>query len=162
MFLTDCVSVGAVRRTGDGYLVADAKVARTGIQTYLGSELGRPDLAEVRVYRAPDEVFATDTMQSYAYRPLTIEHPAKMVAADTWKAVAVGQTGGDVVRDGEFVRIPLVLMDSAAIKAFESGKRELSMGYSAEIVFGDGVTPEGEPYDAVQKSLRMNHLAVVG
>lgn len=160
MFLTDRVPASNVRRTGDGYLVADAKVARTGIQTYLGSELGRPDLVEVRVYRSPEEVFATDTMQSYAYRPLTIEHPSKMVDADTWKAVAVGQTGGDVVRDGEFVRIPLVLMDSAAIKAFESGKRELSMGYSAEIVFGDGVTPEGEPYDAVQKSLRMNHLAV--
>lgn len=161
MFLTDKVSVGKVRRTGDGYLVADAKVARTGIQLYTGAELGRPDLAVVRVYRPEEEVFAQDAMHSYAYRPMTIEHPSKMVDATTWKAVAVGQTGGDVVRDGDFVRVPLVLMDAHAVKAYEAGKRELSMGYTSEIVFSDGVTPSGEQYDAVQTQLRMNHLAVV-
>ncbi|MFC4729101.1 DUF2213 domain-containing protein [Coralloluteibacterium thermophilus] len=161
MFLTDRVSVGAVRRTGDGYLVADAKVARTGVQTYLGSEVGRPDLPLVRLYRPPEEVFAADAMRSYAHRPMTLEHPATSVTADTWSDVAIGQTGSEVVRDGEFVRVPLVLMDADAIKAYEAGKRELSMGYSAEIVFEDGVTPAGEPYDAVQKQLRMNHLALV-
>ncbi|KRG47352.1 hypothetical protein ARC20_03205 [Stenotrophomonas panacihumi] len=161
MFLTDRVSVSAPRRTADGYLVADAKVARTGIQEYLGSELGRPDIPIVRVYRPPEEVFAQDAMHSYAYRPVTVEHPAQMVDADTWKAVSAGATGAEVVRDGQFVRVPLVLMDAAAIKAYESGKRELSMGYSAEIVFRDGVTPEGQPYDAVQTQLRMNHVALV-
>lgn len=161
MFLTDRVSVGAVRRTGDGYLVADAKVARTGIQEYLGSELGRPEMPVVRVYRPPEEVFSDDAMHSYAYRPVTIEHPAKMVDATTWKGVAAGQTGGEVQQDGKFVRVPLVLMDAAAISAYEAGKRELSMGYTAEIVFRDGVTPDGQPYDAVQTQLRMNHLALV-
>ena len=161
MFLTDTVSVGKVRRTGDGYLVADAKVARTGIQQYLGSEVGRPDIPIVRVYRPEAEVFAQDAMHSYAYRPVTVDHPSKMVDADTWKAVAAGQTGSEVVRDGEFVRVPLVLMDAAAIKAYESGKRELSMGYTSEIVFEDGVSPSGEHYDAIQTQLRMNHLALV-
>lgn len=161
MFLTDRVSVGKVRRTNDGYLVADAKVARTGIQLYAGAEVGRPDMDVVRVYRPPEEVFSQDAMHSYAYRPVTVEHPAKMVDASTWKSVAVGQTGGEVVRDGEFVRVPLVLMDAASIQAYDAGKRELSMGYSAEIIFGDGVTPDGQHYDAVQKQLRMNHLAVV-
>jgi hypothetical protein len=161
MFLTDRVSVSAPRRTSDGYLVADAKVARTGVQDYLGSELGRPDLPVVRLYRPPEEVFAQDAMHSYAYRPLTVEHPAQMVDAASWKAVSAGSTGAEVIRDGDFVRVPLVLMDAAAIKAYESGKRELSMGYTAEIVFRDGVTPDGQPYDAVQTQLRMNHLALV-
>lgn len=161
MFMTDRVSVSAPRRTADGYLVADAKVARTGIQQYLGSELGRSDMPVVRVYRPESEVFAQDTMRSYAYRPMTVGHPGKMVDADSWRGVAVGQTGSEVVRDGEFVRVPLVMMDSGAVKEFESGKRELSMGYTAEIVFKDGVTPEGEPYDAIQTQLRMNHLALV-
>lgn len=162
MFLTDTVSLGKVRRTGDGYLVADAKVARTGIQHYLGSEVGRPDLPIVRVYRPEAEVFAQDAMHSYAYRPVTVDHPSKMVDADSWKSVAVGQVGGEVSRDGEFVRVPLILMDAAAIKAYESGKRELSMGYTSEIVFQDGVSPSGDPYDAIQTQLRMNHLALVG
>ena len=161
MFLTDRVSVSATRRTADGYLVADAKVARTGIQEYLGSELGRPDMPIVRLFRPEDEVFATDAMHSYAYRPVTVEHPAKMVDASTWKAVSAGQTGAEVVRDGDFVRVPLVLMDAAAIKAYESGKRELSMGYSGNVVFRDGVSPDGQPYDAVLTDLRMNHLALV-
>jgi len=161
MFLTDRVSVSAPRRTADGYLVADVRVARTGVQDYLGSELGRPDLPIVRLYRPPEEVFAQDAMRSYAYRPATVDHPTKMVDAATWKAVSAGQTGAEVVRDGEFVRVPLVLMDAAAISAYESGKRELSMGYTAEIVFRDGVTPDGQPYDAVQTNLRMNHLALV-
>ncbi|MGV1119153.1 DUF2213 domain-containing protein [Xanthomonas translucens] len=161
MFLTDRVSVSAPRRTADGYLVADAKVARTGVQEYLGSELGRPDMPVVRLYRPAEEVFATDAMHSYAFRPITVEHPDKMVDASTWKAVSAGQTGAEVVRDGEFVRVPLVLMDAAAITAYQSGKRELSMGYTAEIVFRDGIAPDGQAYDAVQTDLRMNHLALV-
>lgn len=161
MFLTDRVSVSAPRRTADGFLVADAKVARTGVQQYLGSEVGRDDMPVVRVYRPPDEVFSKDALHSYAYRPVTVDHPSAMVTADTWKAVAAGQTGGEVVRDGEFVRVPLVLMDSEAIRAWQGGKRELSMGYTSEIVFSDGVTPEGEQYDAIQTNLRMNHLALV-
>lgn len=162
MFLQDAVSlVDAPRRTADGYLVAEARVARTGIQEYSGRELGRPDLGTVRVYRSPDEVFHVDAMTSYAFRPLTLEHPAKLVDAESWRKVAVGQTDGNVVRDGEFVRVPMVMMDAETIRAWEKGKRELSMGYTAEIVFGDGVTPDGQKYDAVQTGLRMNHLALV-
>lgn len=164
MFLTDRVAVTNTRRTADGYLVAEAHVARTGIQEYLASELGMTDRdpnSIVRVYRAPEEVFSDETMHSFAFRPMTLGHPRKMVTADTWKAVSIGQTGGDVQQDGKLVRVPLVMMDAAAIKAYEDGTRELSMGYSAEIVFKDGVTPEGEQYDAIQTQIKNNHLALV-
>ena len=160
--LFDTVPITGTRRTADGYLVADARVARTGVQVYTGAEVGRPDLETVRLYRPEDEVFAADAMQTFAYRPVTVDHPAGGVTADNWRDVAVGQTGGEVVRDGAFVRVPLVLMDAAAIAAVEAGQRELSMGYAAEIEFADGTTPEGETYDAIQRGLRMNHVAVVG
>ena len=53
-------------------------------------------------------------------------------------------------------------MDGAAIDVVSDGlMRELSMGYTATLEMQDGVTPDGEPYDAVQRDLRMNHLAVV-
>jgi hypothetical protein len=161
MILHDSVTVSAPRRTRDGYLVADAAVARTGIQEYLGSELGKPELGIVRVFRPEDSVFAADAMLSYAFRPMTNNHPREPVTADNWRAVAIGQTGGDVVRDGDHVRVPLVLMDASAIADYESGKRELSMGYESEIVFQDGVTPDGQQYDAIQTRMRMNHLALV-
>lgn len=167
MFLSDRVPLAGIRRTTDGYLVAEARVARSGIQLYTGSEVdpenkhGLRDKQVVRVYRPDDEVFDKSAMTSYAYRPITVEHPSEAVTADNWRRLAVGQTGGEVARDGEFVRVPLVLMDSEAIAAVEAGKRELSMGYSTTLDFTAGVTDSGEAYDAVQTSLRMNHLAVV-
>lgn len=167
MQLFDTVTLDGLRRTQDGYLVADARVARTGIQLYTGREVdpenkhGLRDKAVVRVYRPEEEVFAKDAMHSYAYRPVTDDHPPEQVTAENWKQHSVGQTGGEVARDGEFVRVPLVLMDKSAIAKVEGGKRELSMGYSTELKFQDGVTPSGEQYDAIQTSLRMNHLAVV-
>lgn len=157
---TDRVPMGEVRRTSDGYLVTDARVARTGIQTYLGSELGRPELATVRVYRPESAVFAADAMRSYAHRPVTLGHRGTVTAAN-WRDVAAGSTGGEVVRDGEFVRVPLSLMDQSAIDAYDAGTRELSMGYGANLEFADGKTPEGEPYDAIISSMQMNHLALV-
>ncbi|WNP75159.1 DUF2213 domain-containing protein [Pseudomonas aeruginosa] len=161
MLLHDSVSVSGVRRTADGYLVADARVARTGIQEYLGSEVGKPDMPIVRVYRPPESVFHKDAMHSYAYRPMTNGHPpGGEVNASNWKELAVGQTGGEVLRDGDFVRVPLVLMDADAIRDYEDGKRELSMGYSAEVIFKDGVSPEGESYDAYLGPMKMNHLSL--
>lgn len=158
---SDKVSTSAVRKTADGYLVADAAVARTGIQNYLGREVGKPDMPIVRVYRPAEQVFSKDAMKTYAHRPMTNDHPSVAVNSENWKDYAVGQTGGDVMRDGEFVRVPLVLMDQRAISDWENGKVELSMGYSADIVFQKGVTDSGEEYDAIQTNLHMNHLALV-
>ena len=166
MQLFDTMTLDGLRRTQDGYLVADARVARTGIQLYTGREVdpenkhGLRDKAVVRVCRPEEEVFAKDAMHSYAYRPVTDDHPSEQVTAENWKQHSVGQTGGEVARDGEFDRVPLVLMDKAIIAKVEGGKRELSMGYSTELKFQDGVTPSGEQYDAIQTRLKMNHLAV--
>ena len=60
MQFTDAVTVAGTRRRDDGYLVADARIARTGIQNYQGWEVGKPDMAEVRVYRASSEVSSED------------------------------------------------------------------------------------------------------
>lgn len=167
MIFTDSVPVTGVRRTEDGYLVAEARVARTGIQDYLGTEIdpdnqhGLRDKPIVRVYRPESAVFHADAMHSYAYRPMTNGHPGgNGVNSNNWKDVAIGQTGGEVVRDGQFVKVPLVLMDAKAIEDYESGKRELSMGYGAEVVFQDGVTGEGEQYDCYLGPMKMNHLSL--
>lgn len=167
MIFTDSVPVTGVRRTEDGYLVAEARVARTGIQDYLGTEIdpdnehGLRDKPIVRVYRPESAVFHADAMHSYAYRPMTNGHPGgDGVTSKNWKDVAIGQTGGEVVRDGQFVKVPLVLMDAKAIEDYESGKRELSMGYGAEVVFQDGTSPDGEQYDCFLGPMKMNHLSL--
>jgi HK97 family phage prohead protease len=149
------------RRTNDGYLVANVRAARTGIQLYRGDEVGRPDMEFVRVYRPPAEVFNKRSLQSYAHRPMTNDHPPEPVNDKNWKKYAVGQTGDEVQLDGDFVRVPMVLMDAGVIEDYESGKRQLSLGYTTTLDFKPGVTKDGQEYDAVQTEIRANHLAVV-
>ncbi|HEV7258945.1 MAG TPA: DUF2213 domain-containing protein [Bosea sp. (in: a-proteobacteria)] len=161
MLFTDKIALSGTRRTGDGYLVADARVARTGIQIYLGREVGRPDMEQVRVYRAPEQVFADEAMASFAHRPVTNDHPSEAVNAKNWKRYSVGQTGDEVKQDGKFLRIPMVVMDQAAIDDIEAGKSELSNGYGCDLDWTPGTTPEGEAYDAMQIRIRGNHVAIV-
>lgn len=163
MRFTDRVTAkGGMRATKDGYAILEARVARGGnVQTYLGDEIGFPDRAVVRVYRPQDEVFNRHSLSSYAGVPVTLGHPRTEVGAATWKDVAVGEVGDEVARDGEFVRVPMILRDASAIEEVKAGTRELSMGYQARIDLSDGVNPAGEPYDAVMRDLRMNHVAIV-
>ncbi|MDH7794109.1 MULTISPECIES: DUF2213 domain-containing protein [unclassified Beijerinckia] len=161
MHLTDRVPLGDVRETVDGYLVGDAKIARAGVQIYAGHEVGQPNRERVRVWRPEAEVFSAAAMTSFAHRPVTDDHPDEPVSALNWKRHAVGMTGDQVARDGGFIRVPMILMDRAAISAVRGGKRELSCGYSCDLRFETGTTPEGEPYDAVQRNIRGNHLAIV-
>jgi hypothetical protein len=161
IFIDQLVMDSEPKRTADGYLAAMPRAARTGIQTYAGYELGFNDRETVRVYRPESEVFSKDALRSFAHRPVTVDHPPVMVDSSNWKEYGVGHIGDEVARDGEFIRVPMLVMDSAAVSAIDAGKVELSMGYSAELVLEDGETPEGEKYDAYIKNIRGNHLAIV-
>lgn len=161
-FTDSMIADGVIRRTADGFAILDARVARAGnVQAYRGSELSIEDRDVIRVYRPADAVFSKDAIKTYAGVPVTIGHPRENVTEKTWRDVAVGEVGDEILRDGEFVRVPMTLRDGSAIAAVESGIRELSMGYDANITFQDGVSPSGEPYDAVMDGFRMNHVAIV-
>jgi hypothetical protein len=161
MQFTDAVTVSGTRRTSDGYLVAEAKAVRTGIQLYLGAEVGKPEMQVVRVYRPEEEVFSDSSLQSFTHAPVTVDHPKDAVTAGNWKDLAVGEVSTAAKKDGEWVWLPLILKDAAAISKVEGDKRELSAGYTCELVWGDGVTPSGEAYDAKQTNIKINHLAIV-
>lgn len=157
----DSVTISGTRLRDDGYLVVDARVARTGIQRYAGFEVGKPEVPFIDVYRPEAEVFSSDAMASFAHRPVTNDHPREAVTADNWKALAVGQTDGEIKRDGDYLRVPMMVADGATIKKIEGGKRELSAGYTCDLEFVDGKTPDGKDYQAIQTNIRANHVAVV-
>lgn len=157
----DAVSIGGTKRTEDGYLIAVARCGRSGIQHYAGWEVGRPQMDTVRVYRPPEEVFADKALQSCSHAPITVDHPDEEVNADTWSEYAVGEVSTAAQRDGEWLALPLILKDAKAIQAVEAGKSSLSWGYKSSLEWSDGVTPEGEPYDAIQRDIKINHLSVV-
>lgn len=161
MQFTDAVTVAGTRRTEDGYLVAEARCVRTGIQVYAGDEVGKPELKTVRVYRGPDQVFADGSLQSFSHAPVTVNHPKEMVTADTWRDLAVGEVSTAAKKDGEWIMLPLILKDAAAIKSVEDGKRELSAGYSCTLDWTPGNAPDGQAFDAQQQDIKINHLALV-
>lgn len=167
MDFTDRLTLDAPRKTRDGYVATSVRAARTGIQIYSGREVdpdnshGMRDRQEVRVYRSPDEVFHKDSLATYAHRPVTVDHPPVPVNTENWRDYAVGQTDGEVLRDGDFVRVPMLIMDADAIKAVEGGKREISQGYGCVLDWTGGTTPSGEAYDCAQTQIRVNHTAIV-
>lgn len=149
-----------VRETKNGYLVCTPRFARIGIQKYRGYELGMPELDEVAIYRSEDEVFHKDSLASWAHAPITNGHPPEFVTADNYVKYARGHAADEIARDGEFIRIPLAVMDAATVKDAKQGKKQLSGGYAAQIIWGAGKTPKGEHYDARQVNIRGNHIAI--
>lgn len=161
---TDRVSVGELKETREGYLVATARVARTGVQLYLASELG--DVARdagfapgdtVRVYRHADEVFAADSLASITRLPVTVDHPAEEVTAANWSRLAVGEVGDAYSTEPEWIVVNPMIKDAGAATAARTTHREISMGYSAEIV----KARDGLEADFEQRGIRYNHLALV-
>lgn len=151
---------GAVDVTDRG-LVTVAKAARTGIQQYLGSEVGRPDISVVSVYRPAEEVFADDALASFSHAPITMDHPSEMVTPENWDSYAVGEVSTAAEIDRKWISLPLIVKSATAIDAVQNGKRQLSAGYSCKIDWTAGVTDDGERYDAIQRNIKINHIAIV-
>lgn len=161
---TDRVSVGDVKQTKEGYLVATARVARTGVQEYYASELGDVAINAgfkpsdiVRVYRHPDQVFADATLSSITRVPVTLDHPPENVTADNWSRYSVGEVGDAYSKDSEWIIVNPMVKDAAAIQAARTTHKEISMGYEAGIIKArDGVDADFE-----MTGIHMNHLALV-
>ena len=186
-FMTDTLAADEVKikRTKEGFLVANPRIARTGIQNYRLDELADEDYATkvlgmdqydpnqvIRVYHPESVVLSDEAMSSMTNMPVTINHPPKMVTADNWKDYAVGDTGEEVREDKQtndekkkglkYIRVPMMLRDSQAIKLVEKrGVRELSVGYGIALDWTPGTDPVGNEYDASIKSIVGNHLAIV-
>lgn len=172
-FLNDYVRTtiehGRARITPEGYFVADALVGRANnIQEYRAAELGdafadRDPNSIVRVFRPESEVFAVDSLRSAARLPITLDHPVQngrrvIVDAKNFREFSRGETGEEILRDGEFIRVPIRVTDSGAVDSVQTDRREFSLGYSGEIVVQAGVFGD-QAYDASLRNIRYNHLA---
>lgn len=146
------------RKTDEGYLLADALLARDGLLEYSD---GRSTWLE---YRPRSELIAA--ADSWATTPITNEHPDRLVDADTWSAVAKGVHLGSprvVDLDGTaYLQAQILITDRALVERVESGDRELSIGFTAMVrPSADGKAEDGTRCDAVQTQLAGNHTAVV-
>ena len=163
--VNDRTSYNITKRTytDEGFLVVPGRVARTGIQQYLASELGLVDRQPneiVNVYRPSDEVFNTDSLASYESCDVTLKHPTELVNSANYKSTTVGVVRGPAIRDGDFVEANLIIKSKDAILAVESGKVQLSAGYTAVYDKIEGTTELGEKYEFVQRDIKINHIAI--
>ncbi len=161
----DFMSLTSRQMTAEGYMVAPGNLARTGVQDYLAYELGldadgMDPMKVIRLHRPPEEVFDMASMASFESKPVTIEHPPVAVTADNWTELAKGEVR-DVTRSGDLMTGTLLIKAKDAIEALQSGKAQLSNGYTFELDMTPGTTADGRAYDGVQRNIRGNHVALV-
>lgn len=156
-------ALSARKITDEGYLSAPARVARTGIQQYLASELGLKDRKPteiINVFRPAEEVFKPESLDSYEHKEITDDHPPEMVSAKNYRDFSMGQVVSKGSQDGGFVQIDLLVKDGQAIKGIQSGKTELSAGYYADYIPEKG-SHDGIDYEFIQRNIVINHVALV-
>ena len=145
----------------DGTLKVVGQLTHPGVFSYRN-----PDGSERKEYRPADEVLNKASLATFAGMTITINHPqvpGKLVTPGTWKGVTAGHVGDNVRADGDHAIADLYIKDAAAIAGVQNGTlRKLSCGYCAtEIDPTPGVTPEGVRYDAVQRKIVGNHVALL-
>lgn len=149
--------------TDEGYLVVEGYLARTGVQNYYAYELGLTDrspLSVVKLFRPAEEVFQKDSLLSFENKPITIGHPPELVDSKNWSTYAKGVV--DTIRkSGDQVLGVLTIKSQDAIDEVDLGLVQLSNGYTCTIDMTSGVTPAGLAFDAVQRNIRGNHVALV-
>lgn len=140
-----------------GRLRVDAILTRCGVFEYRNA-----DGSVRREYRPRDEVARADSLATLAGAPLTDDHPAEgEVTTETATKYGRGSVLDTPRLDGTLVAASIVVTDKALIAKIRGGKQELSCGYSVRLDETPGTTPEGEPYDAVQRDIEYNHVALV-
>ena len=143
--------------TDEGYIKANAVVTRTGIFLYQN-----PDGTIRKELRHPDDVWQDASIESIKLIPITNNHPIeKLISAENSKRLKIGYTGETVIRDDPHVLANIVITDQEGVDAvIKFGRKELSLGYTVDLEETPGEY-EGEKYDARQKNIRYNHLAIV-
>lgn len=143
--------------TDEGYIRANAVVTRTGILKYLNA-----DGTVRRELRHPDDVWLADSISSMELIPITNNHPPeKLVSAENAKRLAIGYTGESIKKDGDLILSNLVITDQEGVDAVtKHGRKGLSLGYTVDLEMQPG-NYKGEKYDARQRNIKYNHLAIV-
>lgn len=148
----DSIPLGETYFTPEGYLIDHPILTRVGIFEYKN-----PDGSIRRELRLPEEVFAPESLASYKGKPVILTHEAGMVDSDNVQQEQIGTILSEGTQDGDNVRAQIIIHDA---RKLDYGLRELSLGYSLDLEETPGEW-QGQPYDVIQRNIRVNHLALV-
>lgn len=147
----------------NGFLeVRDNPISKVGVFPYLGREIGAPEKDKIYyVYRPAEELGSQETIDSFKLMPFIDEHEMLGAGAtDAERKGVQGTIGEQVYFDDEYLRGNIKIHSTSAIELIKRGKIELSPGYRNNYDFTPGEY-KGQRYDAVQRNIRANHLALV-
>ena len=137
-------------KTDEGFIKDSPIIGRTGILIYQNA-----DGSTRREYRPPEEAFNIDSLASIRGKPITMGHHG-LVTNETYnQSKPIGTVLSEGKQDGENIRADVVIYD------LNTDDRELSCGYQTELEETSGVTEDGQHYDAIQRNIIYNHLAIV-
>lgn len=146
----------SLKTTTEGFLAGKAVVTRIGVFNYLNT-----DGSHRRELRLAEDIFDQKSLDTMKMIPVTNDHPPELVSSRNADQFSVGFTGEAVSTNDDTVIINFTITNQDAINDVRNGKRELSLGYELDLELTSGTTPEGVKFDAIQRNLRYNHLAVV-
>jgi len=149
----DAMPFGATYYTAEGFLRDSPILTSTGIFEYTNY-----DGSKRRELRLPEDVFDPESLASYLGKPVVISHDAGLIDKNNVSENSIGTIISKGYQSGNDVRADIVIHDTDDMKS--CGFKELSLGYSLDLDETPGVW-NGERYDAVQKNIRINHLALV-
>ena len=138
--------------TPEGYLKDRPVLTSCGIFEYSDNGSVRREL------RLPEDVFSPESLKSYKGAPVVITHDAGLIDKDNVAENQIGTILSEGERSGDDVKAEIIIHDTDAMKS--AGLKELSLGYNLDLDETPGVW-NGQRYDAVQKNIRINHLALV-
>ena len=138
--------------TPEGYLKDRPILTSVGIFEYMDHGNVRREL------RLPEDVFSPESLNSYIGKPVVLTHDAGLIDKDNVADNQIGTILTKGERSGDDVRAEIIIHDTDAMKS--AGLKELSLGYNLDLDETPGVW-NGQRYDAVQKNIRINHLALV-
>ncbi len=155
----DVASLESPVITPEGFLKADAFLTRAGIFEY---PMPRGQLRELRSDR---EVFDEASLETLKMKPVTDDHPVKdghriLVTPENVREFTFGHVGEKFSRVDSKLRASVMITDGRLIKSVQGGRSQLSCGYICDLVF-EGGEFDGKRYDAQQRHIRYNHVAVV-
>jgi hypothetical protein len=147
--------------------VKKARIARSGKQSYLASEMrGRGNFKDLgkAVYTEyrPSEVLLKHK-DKFANVAFVNDHSPEDVTPDNWRTYMVGAVGSsigvEVVNDDVWLTADIVFYDKSAYEDYKSGKRELSARYDALYRWAEDAERQG--YDTVLVDIpAVNHVAL--
>jgi len=149
----DSITLDKTYFTDEGYLVDEPIVTSVGVFEYKN-----PGGGIRRELRLPKHVFNPESLATYQGKPVIVTHDAGRVTKRNVEQEIVGTILSDGYKDGDDVRAKIIIHGIDEVQS--SGLRELSLGY--DLVLDE--TPgewNGQPYDAIQTEITINHLALV-